>query len=697
MSFRYPILLVLVAFFLNVTKIQAQVSPKNDNFLERKIENLAENTSEDVDYTNIFENLAFLQEHPLDINSASQEQLEQLLILNDFQISNLIKHRDLYGKLLSIYELQAVEGFDLAIIYQLLPYIKVDRELNRLNISLKDMVKYSTQELFMRVSQTIEQQRGFSPISPEELSSNPNARYLGSPQRLFTRYRYKYGSYFSAGFTAEKDAGEEFFQGSQKQGFDFMTGHIAIQNIGKLKSLNIGDYQAQFGQGLTFWSGFAFGKTADAINVKRSAIGLKPYTSVNENLFLRGAATTWRLGKIEATVFGSDKKVNTNAAAIDSISQDLQAFSNFNLSGFHRTPNELLDKGNIREQIIGTHWAYRKRTLHIGFTGVHYNYSAPLSRTDQPYNVFEFRGKTSSNIGLDYNWIYRNFNFFGEFARSANGGLATTNGVIASIDPRFSLSVLYRNFSRDYQSIYGATISEGSRNINEKGIYVGFVAKPMKYVSISAYFDRWTYPWLKYLVDAPSTGNDGLVQINYTPSKTVDMYFRYRDRTRSRNISGEDDITIDFPIGQHQQNFRFDISYKISPSFKLRNRVEYVLFNQPNHETETGFVILQDVVYKPISKPFTFSARYALFDTEGFNSRIYAYESDVLYSFSIPAYFYKGSRTYFTLQYDVTRKIDIWFRYAQFYYSNKDYTGSGLTEVQGPKRSDFRIQIRFKF
>jgi hypothetical protein len=223
------------------------------------------------------------------------------------------------------------------------------------------------------------------------------------------------------------------------------------------------------------------------------------------------------------------------------------------------------------------------------------------------------------------------------------------------------------------------------------------LAKPMKNISVSAYYDHWNFPWLKYLVDAPSSGYDALFQVNYTPSKTVDMYFRVRDRIRSRNITGEDALEIDYPIGQHQTNYRFDVSYKISPSFKLRNRVECVTFDQPNQARENGYVILQDIVYKPMSKPLSFSFRYALFDTDGYYSRIYAYESDVLYSFSIPAYYYKGSRSYLTLQYDVTRKIDLWFRIAQFYYSNRETTGSGLTEIQGHHRTDFRVQMRFKF
>lgn len=693
------LILLFCCICLAFSQSNAQVvdDPSNQNMIEKKIENLAETTSEDVDYTNILENLSFYQDHPLELNTASKDQLEQLLMLDDFQISGLIAHRDKFGKFLSVYELQAIEGFDLPTIYRLLPYVKVSRDLNRLNITFKDMIKYSTNELFVRVSQNIEQQKGFSPASAADLEDNPNARFLGSPQRIFSRYRFRYGNYFSAGFTAEKDAGEEFFRGTQKQGFDFMTGHIAVRNIGKLRSLNIGDYQAQFGQGLTFWSGFAFGKTADAMNVKRSAQGLRPYTSVNENLFLRGIATAWALGNFEITVFGSDKKINSNAASVDSLSQDIEAFSSFNLSGFHRTPNELLDKGNIRERIYGTHVKFSRRRLDIGVTGVNYQYSADLQRSDDPHNKYEFQGRTNSNLGLDYNYIYKNFNFFGEVARSMNGGLATTHGLIASLDPKFSLSVLYRNFSRDYHGIYTAAIAEGSRNINEKGIYVGFVAKPIKYISVSAFIDRWQYPWLKYLIDAPSGGFDGLVQINYTPSKAVDMYFRYRERSRPRNDAADIDAVIDYPSAQVQQNYRFDIVYKISPSFRFRNRVEVVHFDMNNRETEKGYMILHDIVYQPLSKPISFSFRYALFDTEGFNTRIYAYENDVLYSFSIPAYSEKGSRTYLTVKYNLTRKIDLWFRYAQFFYANRNSTGSGLTEVEGPIRSDFRIQARISF
>ena len=682
---------------VNAHAQQGITDPNTDNFIERKIETLTENASEDIDYTTVFESLNFYREHPLELNNATQDELQQLFMLSDFQIASLIRHREIYGKLLSIYELQAVEGFDLPLIYQLLPFVKVDRGLNRLNISFREILKYANQEVTVRCAQNIEQQQGFSPVDSAELAENPNARFLGSPQRIFTRYRFRYGSYISAGVTAEKDAGEEFFRGTQKQGFDFYSAHFSLRNIGNLKALNVGDYQAQFGQGLACWTGLGFGKTADAMNVKRSALGLRPYTSINENLFLRGLGTTWQLKSFELTAFASFKKLNANATQVDSVSQDIQAFSGFNLSGLHRTPNELEDKGGINERVLGGHIAYKKRNFNWGLTCVDYRYSADLIKSPTLYNQFEFNGRHNFNVGTDFNWVYRNFNVFGEAARSLNGGLAATVGAIASLDPRLSISVLHRRFARDYQVIYSATVAEGSRSINEYGTFLGINFKPAKGVNISAYFDQWRYPWLRYLVDAPSNGYDGLAQINYTPSKTLDMYFRFRERIRARNTTVDLDELIDFPLQQRQQNFRYDIVYKVSPSVKLRNRIEWVRFYSISGALENGYVVLQDVICKPMSFPLSFSLRYALFKTDSYNSRIYAYENDMLYSFSIPAYSGMGSRAYVNMEYSLGKRVDIWFRYARFFYTNSISTGSGLTAVQGPVRSDFRVQLRVKF
>jgi hypothetical protein len=76
-------------------------------------------------------------------------------------------------------------------------------------------------------------------------------------------------------------------------GPDFKSGSLFIREAKVLKQLAIGDYQVQFGQGLTCWNSMAFGKSSFSVQVKRNAQNLRPYSSVNENSFFRGAGATF--------------------------------------------------------------------------------------------------------------------------------------------------------------------------------------------------------------------------------------------------------------------------------------------------------------------------------------------------------------------------------------------------------------------
>ncbi|NBW99324.1 hypothetical protein EBR03_07105, partial [bacterium] len=85
----------------------------------------------------------------------------------------------------------------------------------------------------------------------------------------------------------------------------------------------LGDYQVQIGQGIGFWSSYAFGKTADIATAKRTAIPLKAYTSVDENRFMRGAAVDLGYKNFEMLLFASSKRTDGSTIA-DSSYADLQ-------------------------------------------------------------------------------------------------------------------------------------------------------------------------------------------------------------------------------------------------------------------------------------------------------------------------------------------------------------------------------------
>ncbi|MGD1845310.1 MAG: ComEA family DNA-binding protein [Salibacteraceae bacterium] len=666
---------------------------EKNQIIEYRIELIAENLeAEELDFTTLFDELSSYYDRPLDLNSATAEDLGALHLLNEFQINALFEHRRIAGDLISIYELQGIKGFDLYTIRLVLPFVKVGGDLERVQLSWKEVSSNGSHELLLRYIRVLEEQEGYTRL-PE------NNGYLGDPNRYYARYRFTYGRNLSVGFTAEKDAGEEFFIGSQSRGFDFYSGHAYLGDYGRLKHAVVGDYQLQFGQGLTFWSGLAFGKSSDLRSIKRNAVSVKPYTSVDENLFLRGAATTVEVMKnLEATVFYSSKNIDANRInGTDTLDGEVPLIvSSFQLSGFHRTENEIEDRKSLGERLYGGNLRYRTRSWQIGATGVRQELDGEVSRNLSIANQFDFNNNENLNLGIDGNWVWRNFNFFGEVSRSQNGAMAYLSGAMISLDPRFSLYVLHRNFARDFHSITNNAIGENSRNVNERGLFIGAEARPFRKITLTAYLDRFRFNWLRFRSDAPDYGHEILLQANYKPTRSIEAYVRYRQEVKGRNeASGDNDIRE--LLRANRQYTRFQISVNASEGFRFRSRLEFSNFNLGSDVAEQGYLAYQDVSYRPKGKPIQLTLRYSLFDTDGYDSRIYAYENDVLYFFSVPAFYDRGSRAYLLMRYRIRRGLHVWLRYSQTFYDNRTPIGSGLEAIDGDLRSEIKAQLRYKF
>jgi predicted porin len=198
-------------------------------------------------------------------------------------------------------------------------------------------------------------------------------------------------------------------------------------------------------------------------------------------------------------------------------------------------------------------------------------------------------------------------------------------------------------------------------------------------------------------VNAPSHGTDYSAQLNYTPSKKLDMYFRIRSRDRQKNEAGNEDA-MDYVVTARQTNYRFNISYSVHPAIKLKNRIELVDYKFDQDRTEKGFMVYQDVAFSKMNSKLSFTLRYALFQTDSYDARIYAYESEMPGVYSIPSYYERGSRFYLLLDYSFNRHIEVWVRYAQTVFDNKDGISEGsLTGINGNTKSEIKAQVRFKF
>lgn len=686
---------LLLAFILVLFPLVLTAQQKED-IIQQRIEFISEQLEdESVDLTDVVAQLNYYYDHPLNLNSADRDELEALGLLTDIQISDLLLHIKLFGKFISIYELQSLTYWDLETIFMVLPFVRVDDKLDQVHVSLKEMLKYGKFEAFMRYQRIVEDKAGYEQVS-DSILQNSNSYYYGNADRYYSRLRFSYRTNFSVGLTAEKDPGEMFFRGAQSQGFDFYSAHAFYKGGKYIQAVAIGDYQIQIGQGLNLWSGYAFNKTADATNVKRSAQPIRPYTSVDETRFLRGAAVDLGLGDFSLLLFGSYKGVDATLTASDTLAAEDFEASSINLSGLHRTNSEIDRKDALKEIIGGANFRFQRSAFNAGISAVYQGYDRPFIRDTMPYNMYDFRGKSTVGLSADYSWTYRNFNFFGEVANvTHSSAFANVHGVLIALDKFVSMSLVYRNYDRAYSTFYNAGFREGSRTQNEKGLYAGLKAQLTKSFFVSGYLDAFKFPWLRYQTDAPSDGHELLIQPTYRPNRNLEIYVRYREQQKARN-SRDQDNTITEIEDVRQRNYRINFSYKVSDAFQIKSRIEYVTLERPSSEDEKGMIFTQDILFKPKSSPVDIALRYALFDTDSYDTRIYSYENNALYVFAVPAYYYRGSRAYVLLRYTFLRKYDLWFRYAVNIYANRDSLGSGAEEITGNKRSEITLQLRIK-
>jgi hypothetical protein len=616
-----------------------QEEQMNQEILENFFRDNEQATESDAQM--LIEYLENMRNTPLDLNKISREELYSLHVINQLQIEQFFNYRDQFGPFLNAFELQAIPGLELSDIRRLLVFTKVGGGMDKRNTSLVKGLWQGDNELLIRYGRQ----------DPYLFNSVTE----GSPDALAIRYRHSFDNRIRFGFTAEKDAGEALFKGSNRHGFDFYSGHLFIQNANKtVRALALGDFSARFGQGLLLQTGFAPGKSAETVSIARGGRKINHYAAFGESFFFRGAATTLALHKnLELTLLYSSRQRDGNVLLPDTTDQEFDeiAFSALQTSGLHRTNAEIQDEGSIKENVGGVNVNYVFKNGQIGLNGLYIHYDKPWTPSAAGYRRFVFQGQSLAATSLDYSWRRRNWFFFGETARSDNGAIASTNGVLLSADRHVTLTAVHRALPKDYQSIYANPVAEVTGAANEQGLYLGADIRWVRRWQINVYADVWRHPWLRFGVSSPSTGHEYLARVIWTKSKTFSAYALFQSETKERDSDLE---TFTGLVPQRRDRFRLHATYKVHSAVELRSRIEWTTFHVPSTDPTYGFIAYQEAVFKPLGFPVSGTFRYASYSTDNFDTRVFAYENDIFSAVSIPAFSGSGSRYYLNLQWRAT-------------------------------------------
>jgi len=654
---RYYFLLIFLLSLLGLVTTPTLHAQTDDELLENFFrDNEAASESDAQLY---LENLAYFRDKPMNLNNVTKDELMSLRLLNEIQVENFFLYRTQFGPFLNEYELQAIPRWDLPDIRRILAFARIKSGLDRRNTSLKNGFLNGDNELFVR----------WSHPDPPLYDSD---KVQGDPYSWALRHRHNFDNRLKFGVTMESDPGENFFgydripvrnaagnpvdTSRRFQAFDYYSAHLFVQNWNQtVRVAALGDYSARMGQGLLLQTGFAPGKSAETVSVARGGRKLNAYGAFGETFFFRGAATTLAFGKhFELTAMYSNRRRDANIQEADTLNFESAeiAFSTLQTSGFHRLTSEIEDEKQLREQVGGLSATWESKRGQISANGLYIWYDKPFNPSPAPYRQFVFRGKSLMGASVDYNYRWRNLFLFGETARSDNGGLAAVNGLLFSADRHVTLTAVHRSLAKDYQSIYGNPFAEVSGASNERGLYLGADIRWVRRWQINLYTDVWRHPWLRFGVDAPSQGREYLARVLWTKSRNFSIYTLWQSEIKQRNDPTNTPFGL---VNGRRDRFRLHSIYKVSKPIELRSRVEWTTYTIENQSVARGFVAYQEAILKPLSSPFSAAIRYAVFDTDNFDSRVYSFENDLFAAVSIPAFSGRGTRWYVNLHWRVNK------------------------------------------
>lgn len=543
----------------------------------------------------------------VDINKASSALLATLPGLTASQIQSLLHYIEHNGPLVSIYELQAIPGLDLTTIRLIQPLVQITESSESYDPrGFGEQIKHDGGiEFMIRAKRRVELSKGYFALN--------NQGFKGSPYYILSRIQYKNKGDISFGVTSEKDPGEKFSWDLSRKllGSDYLSMYLTIKNKGIVKRLVIGDFKAQWAQGLVLYSGFSLWRLA-LTGPRKSHGGFSPHTGTNESGFFRGVGAEIQLGKTTISTMYSHRSLDVQTLSSDSSLGLPKRVTSIIISGLHRTSTEIERRQKLPEQVIGLHVGKLiNRGLNISVSGVFRNWRLPLIPRGNKYS-FRFSGKNNYNISGSFEFVWENINSFGQIAISKSGGWSGLLGLVTSFSPTIAMSFHLRNYSKEYFGISANAFGIRSGNNNERGIYWGLQVTPSKHWVAEGYSNLYKFPWVTHQSDGISLGSEHMIRFKYLPNKGSEISLFWRLRTRLIN----DDPLL--PKLSHnltnemKQIIGLNARWQGNSKFLLQTRLQYSQVSI-NHISTNGMLISNQVSYNWDFVKFT--ASMAIFET----------------------------------------------------------------------------------
>ncbi len=651
-----------------------------NEFVEDYIFNNEENGSQTE---LIFEQLNELHIHPIDLNTATADQLLQIPVISEEQAKDIIDYRDKNFPMQSLGELMFVKSLnreerEVIQLFCIIEEVQPDQ-----SITFKKVFKRSKHEVFIR-----------SDIPFYTKEGQRNGAYRGNGLKNKLRYTFSSMGHFFASIQTEKDEGE--------RGYDYIAGYAMLKNLQTGKNSEIceiiaGNYRANFGLGLAINTSISYGKNMQATPVATIDKGFSPHSSFVASNYLSGGAVRYRYKRLTASLFGAFNKLDGNYNA------DSTGITSIKSDGLRRTALEYSKRHNLEETNIGGNLHLDLNRFQVSLTSMYSHYSLPLiPRSNTPatlYNKYSPSGNGFQNYSIAYSYQFGKFKLIGETALSHTStrqtGFATLNGFQFRPNIRNTLQLMVRSYGAKYTTIHGHAFSENSKPQNEQAIYLSWTSQLTPSLDIFTYLDLMRFPWLKSGVSgSPSYGIDYMAQATWTPGTKNRFMLRYHIKTKQKDFTENNAVSLRYNT---RQTVKLQHTIQLHPKLTCVTTANGICITFAQNSPELGFSISENVRWTVLTNLLKLNFSLIYVDTDTYNARVYNYEPSLLYSFGINSYYYQAIRGILVANLTPIKGLTVSTRFSITNYLDHKTIGTGNELIASSSRSDLQLQLRYKF
>lgn len=634
-----------------------------------------------------YEVLCMMAESPQNINEATLDELLQVPLLSGSQAAAIIHYRTLYGNIHDMAELSLIEAMDK-------PRLILLNAIFYAQVGDGDKAKGHNghSKLLVTLNVPTYEREGFK-----------DGTYEGG--RLSHSLRYTYSnSHYQMALTAAQDAGEPFFCGTNKKGWDFYTGFVRIKDIGLLKNLVAGHYQMSLGMGLILNNGYKPSRTSLMMTPQNSVTILRGHASKQESNYMQGVAATLALpgntlGKIlSVTAFVSHRPLDATMK-FDEDAAENGTVTTILTSGYHRTESEIARRGATRQSVVGGSLTMDKRPLRMALNVMHVMMRDSLKPFNgQQYRMYYPMGKNFTLGSLSYAYFSPRLQIAGETAVSpkavgndAGGGvaLATMNDVNWKIGNDWTLTALQRYYNYRFQSPLGRSFGDVSNVQDESGVYVGLSTTAVPRLTLSAYVDCAYHPWFRYGYDGASRSWDTYFNAIYVREPyTITMRYRYREQTVCLNGNVLPTYN-DEAGGQH--SMRTTLKY-VRGKWMAMSQVYGTCIPS---SSDWGYMLSQGGGME--LSCLSLWASFAYFHTSSYASRLYLTDRNLTYCSTTSMLYGHGFRGNIIAQVKIKKDVTASVCSNISKYFDRKQLSSGHQLIDASSQTDIMVQLGWKF